>query len=47
MKEEACEGEIYKGKMLEEMASELEQAKDEGEQLRKRYNKLYHQNNNY
>lgn len=47
MAEEGEEGEIYKGKMLEEMGNDLENAKDEGEQLRKRYNKLYHQNSNY
>lgn len=33
--------------MIEEMERELEASKDEGEQLRKKYNKLYHDNNNY
>ncbi len=33
--------------MLEEMGRDLELSKDEGEQLRKKFNKLYHQNNNY
>lgn len=47
MKEEAVEGEIYKEKMLEEMGRELELSKEDGEQLRKRYNKLFHENNNY
>ena len=47
MKEETEEGEIYKGKMLEEMGRELDVSKEDGEQLRKKYNKLYHQNNNY
>ena len=47
MKEEAIEGQIYKQKMLEEMGHEFSLAKDDGEQLRKRYNKLFHENNNY
>lgn len=46
MKEEVVEGEIYKAKMLEQMGTELEWAKEEGEQLRKKYNKLFHHNNN-
>ena len=33
--------------MLEEMGHEFSLAKDDGEQLRKRYNKLFHENNNY
>jgi hypothetical protein len=33
--------------MIEEMEKDLEAAKDDGEQLRKKYNKLYHDNNNY
>lgn len=33
--------------MIEEMQKALELAKDDGQQLRKRYNKLYHDNNNY
>ena len=42
MKEETIQGDIYKEKMLEEMGRELETAKEDGEQLRKRSNKLHH-----
>jgi hypothetical protein len=33
--------------MIAEMGRELQVAKETGELLRKRYNKLYHDNNNY
>lgn len=47
IKEEDSEAEIYKVKMMEEMQTDLNSAKQHGEKLRKKYNKLYHDNNNF
>lgn len=45
--EQQEQGIIFKTRMMDEMQGEFNGAREEGEYLRKQYNKLLHDNSNY